>query len=98
MCDVVDLRGVVAIERKPTLRGASQAAWLRRLHLILFPQRFAHVADPTKHVLAANPRILVPMFRSRFRIAIDAAAPIVRSGASPVPWLLSDAWIADTLT
>jgi putative DNA primase/helicase len=43
---------------KPTLRGASQAAWLRRLHLIPFPQRFAHVADPTKHVLAANPSLI----------------------------------------
>jgi len=28
------------------------------LHLIPFPQRFAHVADPNKHVLASNPSLI----------------------------------------
>jgi putative DNA primase/helicase len=39
---------------KPVLPGSDQAAWKRRLDLLMFPQEYASKADPSKNVLEAD--------------------------------------------
>jgi putative DNA primase/helicase len=45
---------VVFGNAKPTLRGADQSAWKRRLHMIMFPQKFDDTPDASKNILQAD--------------------------------------------
>jgi putative DNA primase/helicase len=45
---------VVFGNSKPTLRGADQSAWKRRLHMIMFPQKFDDTPDDSKNILKAD--------------------------------------------
>jgi putative DNA primase/helicase len=45
---------VVFGNAKPTLRGADQSAWKRRLHMIMFPQKFDDTPDRSKNILKAD--------------------------------------------
>jgi putative DNA primase/helicase len=39
---------------KPTLRGADQSGWKRRLHMIIFRQKYADQPDESKNILKAD--------------------------------------------
>lgn len=43
---------------KPVLRGAGQAAWKRRLHMILFQQQWETTPDATRNILKADKNLL----------------------------------------
>jgi putative DNA primase/helicase len=45
---------IVFGQHKPALRGAHEAAWKRRVHMIPFPQKWDCDEDKTKHVLKMN--------------------------------------------
>jgi putative DNA primase/helicase len=45
---------VVFGNAKPTLRGADQSAWKRRLHMIMFPQKFDDTPDHSRNILKAD--------------------------------------------
>jgi putative DNA primase/helicase len=48
---------IVFGQHKPALRGAHEAAWRRRVHMIPFPQKWDRDEDKLRHVLRMNEEI-----------------------------------------
>jgi putative DNA primase/helicase len=79
---------------KPTLRGADQSAWKRRLHMIIFRQKYADQPDQSKNILKADKEL-----RDRLRaeasgilqILIDQCLECVRLKGLRMPQTVREA-------
>jgi putative DNA primase/helicase len=71
---------------KPTLRGANQGAWKRRLHMIPFPQKWDETPDHSRNILKADKDLmdkLEPEAPGILQKLIDALHDYQRRGFDP---------------